>query len=163
MITRSSAVSRILTAVALCLGAAVLAACGVSDTKPVPAPTADKGTAVRARTTYLVDCPDNAMREPKTVVLTCADANQSVENLVWSDWGSDRADATGTVSINLCEPSCAAGKRASYDVKVVASDLVVGKSSATYGKLTVTALGDHPSGTRKVESFKLYTTSPHKH
>lgn len=124
--------------------------------RPSPSSLDAAGLAARAEVTYLVECvEDQLVQRPKTFTLTCADANQFLDRLQWADWGADTARATGVVTVNLCEPSCAQGKEASYPVRVTASGLVEGEASATYRTLTVTATGERPQGTPRVETFDL--------
>jgi hypothetical protein len=47
---------------------------------------------------------------PKSLILTCADANDLAKDLVWSRWGASGADATGVDTWNACVPYCAASK-----------------------------------------------------
>jgi hypothetical protein len=47
---------------------------------------------------------------PESLVLTCADANDVAEDLVWSAWGRTDAMATGVDTWNACVPYCAASK-----------------------------------------------------
>ncbi|MDG3012091.1 hypothetical protein G4X40_18270 [Rhodococcus sp. D2-41] len=51
--------------------------------------------------------------EPAEVMLTCADANDYVDGIVWGLWSADRAVGLGTEHYNQCEPNCAAGTWAS--------------------------------------------------
>ncbi|MCR1785436.1 hypothetical protein KVF89_23060 [Nocardioides carbamazepini] len=155
--------------VLLALGA--FAACGVEDEKPVEAePGAGSGTtsgeqtdravAARAAVTYLLDCVGEPVASPATVTVACADGNQSLTDLAWSDWGADEATATGTMVANDCEPSCAEGTDVTVPVKVAVSDIVEGEASATYGTITVTVQGDVPEGMAATQTYPLQTVDP---
>lgn len=61
--------------------------------------------------------------EPTSVILSCADAGFVAEDLVWADWGSERATASGTASVKTCDPDCATGGREDYPVELVADRL----------------------------------------
>ncbi len=144
-----------------------LAACGVEDTRPVAAhPQADapteSGTTVRSRAgvTYLLDCVGEPVARPASYTVACADGNQSLVDLDWSDWGAQRASATGSVVANDCDPSCAEGSDVRAAVKVVASDLVDGEAAATYGTLTITVTGDLPEGMARRQVISLQTVDP---
>lgn len=149
------------------LAIGTLTACGVEDTAPVaahpPADTpAESGTAVQARAgvTYLLDCIDEPVAEPSSYTVACADGNQSLVDLRWSDWGAQRASATGAVIANDCDPSCAEGSDVRAEVRVVASDLVDGEAAATYGRLTITVTGDLPPGMARRQVIDLRTVDP---
>jgi hypothetical protein len=84
---------------------------------------------------------------PVSVVLTCGDGGFIAEDLVWSGWGGDRAQASGTASVNSCDPDCATGGRDEYPVTLVASNL----RHCGYGK---------PQYTRVTYSFPGATPFP---
>ncbi|NHA00983.1 hypothetical protein G5V59_16770 [Nocardioides sp. W3-2-3] len=115
-----------------------LAACGVEDTTPVAAhprvETSADTAASRAGVTFLLDCVDEPVSKPTSFTVACADGNQSLTDLEWSNWGADEAIATGTVVANNCDPRRAEGTDVKARVRVTASDLVDGEASATYGK-----------------------------
>ena len=50
--------------------------------------------------------------KPELIFLTCADGGLYVEKIKWSAWSNEGAIGIGVFSKNLCEPSCAEGKRA---------------------------------------------------
>ena len=58
--------------------------------------------------TSLYNCNQLAVR-PKTLVLTCADSNRYMRNIIWSTWTPSSARATGTLTWNDCTPSCVSG------------------------------------------------------
>ncbi|HNM97762.1 MAG TPA: hypothetical protein PKK40_07450 [Marmoricola sp.] len=146
---------KVLAIAALC---ALTVGCSNADAKPVSSKADDSQTstvdgdahaaATDGSSVYLVECvEDNIVSQPKSFVLSCADSNQSLSDLTWSDWGADQATATGIVSTNNCEPSCAEGTATEQRVKVVASKLVKGEATATYTELHVTAIdGDKTNG-----------------
>ncbi|MGC8511232.1 MAG: hypothetical protein ACP5PB_10230 [Acidimicrobiales bacterium] len=57
----------------------------------------------------LYDCSSTLSVKPRTLVLSCADANTEITDVSWSNWGQSTAFATGTARWNDCTPSCAAG------------------------------------------------------
>jgi len=80
-------------------------------------------------------------------VLACGDGGFIAEGLAWSDWGSERPTATGTASVNPCDPDCATGGREEYPITLIASEL----RDCTYGK---------PQYTRVTYSFPGATPFP---
>ncbi len=158
-----------LAGVALLLSLGGLTACGVDDPAPVKATpgagsgkssTTDPAVAARAAVTYILDCVGEPVASPASVTVACADGNQSLTDLAWSDWGADEATATGTMVANNCEPSCAEGTDVSVPAKVVVSDIVEGEASATYGKITITVQGKVPAGMESVQTYPLRTVDP---
>lgn len=64
--------------------------------------------------TYLIGkCWDPSQpveQEPTKVMYNC-DGTSMMENMVWSSWGADGADGTGTDNSVECQPNCATGPR----------------------------------------------------
>jgi len=93
-----------------------------------------------------------ASSRPKTLTLTCGDANTALSKLRWSSFGGLSAQARGTFEMNTCSPNCAAGKVVSYPVTVKASDPRTCKGGLrVYNKLTLqfTAMAPSSSGSLK--------------
>jgi len=86
--------------------------------------------------------------KPRTLVLSCADANSQGKDLVWSQWGPTKAAATGVFTWNVCKPNCAASKtwgtsRATYTLSHVAR---TAKYGWLYEELTVHITGKQTGG-----------------
>ena len=62
-------------------------------------------------------------QKPELIVITCADGGSYVEKIKWSTWNRDGATCRGTLSENLCEPSCAEGQREEALVNLRLSNL----------------------------------------
>ncbi len=60
---------------------------------------------------------------PRTLVISCADANSEFSDLRWYAWGDATAYATGVARWNDCTPTCVAGTWKSAPVTVWAWDL----------------------------------------
>ena len=61
--------------------------------------------------------------KPETIMLTCADGGWLVYKIKWRTWGEKGASGSGYFSENLCEPSCAEGKRVEEKVNINLSQL----------------------------------------
>jgi hypothetical protein len=86
--------------------------------------------------------------KPKVLVLSCADANSLATSLVWSQWSTSGARASGTFTWNLCKPYCAASKRwGKSTATYVLSDLVdTTKHGWLFEMLTVRITGKQTGG-----------------
>jgi hypothetical protein len=62
----------------------------------------------------VVNCAGKQQIRPSNFVLTCADANNSLEAVHWLDWAAAQAFGTGSEIVNTCTPDCADGKLAHY-------------------------------------------------
>ena len=68
------------------------------------------------------DC-ETSVYKPESILITCADGGMYVEKIKWSTWSKDGATGAGVFSENLCEPSCAEGKRVEAPVDLRLSNL----------------------------------------
>ncbi len=113
---------RLVTAIASGLAAGGLALGLALSASATPAHQAASIAApyVRSAPPVVFDCPArSAVVEPKTYVLTCADANSYLGKLSWTSWRLGRASAKGVLEENDCTPYCAAGHFHSYPAVVV--------------------------------------------
>lgn len=142
------------------LGLGTLSACGVADAKPVPASQQqDGGGDAAADYTYLLTVTDDPVQEPGSFLVDNSDFVRSLEDLVWSGWGTPEATATGTLVADS-RTETGEGQVVSYPVKVVVSDLVQGEATQTYSRLTVTATGGDRGGYPATEEFALQSVEP---
>jgi hypothetical protein len=61
--------------------------------------------------------------KPELIFFTCADGGLYVEKIKWNTWSNEGATGRGVFSENLCEPSCAEGKRVRAPVNLTLSNL----------------------------------------
>ena len=97
-----------------------------------------------------------ALTRPRTVTLTCGDGTIALEKLSWSSFGGARANASGKISVNSCEPNCAASRPRSYPVRIVASKprSCKGKVSV-YGSVSITFTGAKPKSASSLKRVAL--------
>ncbi|HTT90028.1 MAG TPA: hypothetical protein VMF65_10790 [Acidimicrobiales bacterium] len=118
-------------------------------------PTGQTMTAVPA----VEDCGmGKSQVRPKSLILTCADANDLAKDLVWSKWGPTVAYATGIDTWNECVPYCAASKTW-YTTKAnfTLSKPVHTTKGWLFERLTVHITGQTP---RKVEKLITFSEAP---
>jgi hypothetical protein len=86
--------------------------------------------------------------KPESILITCADGGIYVEKIKWDSWGYTGATGVGVFSENLCEPSCAEGKRVTASVKLTLSNLTEqnGKSYLRTLDITTSDGKDFPWG-----------------
>jgi len=75
-----------------------------------------------AKDIYTYDC-EYLEQRPDQLTKFCADAGVLVYDIKWKSWGYNGAEGTGTYSENLCEPSCAGGKRVEEQVDLYLSGI----------------------------------------
>jgi hypothetical protein len=66
-------------------------------------------------------CTGRAEVRPSTFTIACGDGNSYLTKLKWTAWGTSTAKASGTYTVNNCEPYCAAGKFISSKAAVTLS------------------------------------------
>jgi hypothetical protein len=116
----------------------------------LPAAATSATSAIKITNCY------KASSRPKSLTLTCADANTSLSALRWSSFGGASAMATGTLDLNTCTPNCAAGKVVHYPVAVAASAPRSCKAGLrVYNKLTLRFTGRPPKSASHLERWTL--------
>ncbi len=114
------------------------------------------GTSASATSTIKITDCTSASSRPKTLTLTCADANTVLSGLRWSSFGGVSALATGTLETNTCTPNCASGKFVRYPVAVKASSPRSCKAGVrVYNKITLRFIGRAPSSAGSLKHWTL--------
>jgi hypothetical protein len=96
--------------------------------------------------TYNCELP---VQQPEEIMLTCADGGMIVRDIKWQSWNSEEAIGSGIYSQNMCEPSCAEGKRVEVPVRLRLSELFGYKGRKVLKSLDIKAVGGRelPDGT----------------
>ena len=113
-------------------------------------PTPTKSYAKVAGTwTYNCEIP---VQRPEQIMLTCADGGMIVTDIKWQEWESNRATGSGIYSQNMCEPSCAEGKRVDVPVIVNLSELFDYKGRNVLRTLDIEAVSGRelPNGKARI-------------
>lgn len=106
-------------------------------------------------TIKITNCTSASSR-PKTVTLTCADANTVLTGLRWSSFGGASALAIGTLETNTCTPNCASGKVVRYPVAVKANGTRTCKAGLrVYDKVTLRFTRRAPSSAGSLKHWTL--------
>jgi hypothetical protein len=114
------------------------------------------GTSASATSIIKITNCTSASSRPKTLTLTCADANTVLTGLRWTSFGGANALATGTLQTNTCTPNCASGKFVRYTVAVKANDPRTCKAGVrVYNKVTLRFTGRAPSSAGSLEHWTL--------
>ena len=97
---------------------------------------------------WTYDC-EFPVQRPEQIMLTCADGGMIVTDIKWQTWDAKGATGTGTYSHNMCEPSCAEGKRVDVPVIVNLSELFEYKGRNVLRTLDIEAVSGRelPNGT----------------
>lgn len=111
-------------------------------------------TASAASPMKVTNC-SKAVSKPKSITLTCADANTALNKLSWSSFGGATAKGKGTLVVDLCEPNCASGKNASYPASVVATGSKKCRGVRVYTKLALTFTGSKKPGSSVKRNWTL--------
>ncbi len=112
------------------VGAAVgvaVGSAGSSATKSNATPSAFAGTGAKVLT-----CSGASVVRPRTLVVSCADANTSLQSIHWATWGAGGASGTTTFAINLCTPYCAASPMSYFPHSSVTLSAPVASRAGTY-------------------------------
>jgi hypothetical protein len=104
--------------------------------------------AARPRQFVVLNCANRGVIRPRSFQLACADGNDYLSRLHWQAWGQGYATATGTQTMNDCQPSCAQGKFHSYPIRVIfwGGEAVSGHpGEQRYTMVTLLYTGQEPS------------------
>jgi serine/threonine protein kinase len=85
--------------------------------------------------------------QPKQIT-DSGDGSGYVKDLVWSDWGSAQATATGTQEVNDCNPNCAQGSFTGYPATVTLAGLTAyGTGLEAYSTIVIQSPSDNGTET----------------
>ena len=110
-----------------------------------PTPT---NSYLKAEGVWTYDC-EFPVQRPDQIMLTCADGGMIVTDIKWQTWDAKGAVGTGIYSQNMCEPSCAEGKRVDVPARLKLSELFEYKGRKVLRALDITAVSGRelPNGT----------------
>ena len=142
------------TAILFCAGTALAAIAAPSSA------SASANSRPQAPARVVVDCFYHPQVRPSTFLIACADGNNYLTKLRWSQWGLNSATATGQDVVNDCKPYCAAGRFHSYPAQIRLDRVRQwnGKSrNWQYSRLTVTYPGTRPADTPRSMTYPLWS------
>jgi hypothetical protein len=89
------------------------------------------------------------VQQPEEIMLTCADGGMIVTDIKWQTWNTKEAIGSATYSQNMCEPSCAEGKRVEVPVRLRLSELFEYRGRKVLQNLDIKAVSGRelPNGT----------------
>ena len=119
-----------------------------SEEKLEPAPTK---SYAKLEGIWTYDC-EFPVQRPEQIMLTCADGGMIVTDIKWQSWDATGATGTGTYSQNMCEPSCAEGKRVEVPVRLRLSEFFEYKGRNVLQNLDIKAVGERelPNGNTQI-------------
>lgn len=120
----------------------------LTELTPTPTPTINYK---KIAGTWTYDC-ESPVQKPETIMLTCADGGIYVTNIKWESWKKVEAVGKGTYSQNLCDPTCAEGKRVMVPIKLRLSEVFEYKGRNILKSLDITTVTGKnlPNGSTKV-------------
>jgi hypothetical protein len=121
-----------------------------SDKTVQDKPTPTKSYA-KVEGVWTYDC-EFPVQRPEQIMLTCADGGMLVTEIKWQSWNTEEAIGSGTYSQNMCEPSCAEGKRVEVPVRLKLSELFEYKGRKVLKNLDIKAVSGRelPNGSMEL-------------
>lgn len=106
---------------------------------PMVAASLAAGTlpAAAATHTMVISSCTKATYKPRSYVIACADAGQSIEHATYRDWTRTVAHGAGTWVVNICEPNCAEGHYQRYRVAFTLSRPVTSAGRRVFSRITI--------------------------
>ena len=110
--------ARIRTAiVALCTTAAIATVAAGTAAAATGHPARHHGTTgTAASLPVVINCGMKHQVKPASYVLACGDGGAFITNMRWATWGGQAAFGSGTDSLRVCIPNCAAGKTVTFPI-----------------------------------------------
>jgi hypothetical protein len=128
------------------LVAAMAGAGGTAAVAAGGAPARGGAVAAAAGKVYVRDpLTGRLAQRPRTIAFS----DVTITRLRWSHWGARAATARGRARVNLCDPSCAAGRTASGPIRVTVRHRVRGHGRRVYRCIEGTISGV-PAAARRV-------------
>jgi hypothetical protein len=109
------------------LAAALVSSCGLL----IPAASA----ASAATPVRMSDCGTLKIA-PKSIVISCADANRSISGISWTNWGAATAVGKGILTWNTCTPTCVSGTFRHVSLTFRALRRVTSSTTTYYAELS---------------------------
>jgi hypothetical protein len=98
--------------------------------------------------------------EPKSITLTCGDAQTVLKHLGWDEWNLPKVKGEGQLWVNDCDPNCAAGSIDKFDVKVRLLNPQAytcgGQTVPMYRRAHIRFKDDAPPHSNRYRSFQLF-------
>jgi hypothetical protein len=138
------------------LGAGLIAAAGAASAIVVTAVPAGAASSQ----VVLVNCAGHGKVRPAVYDIGCMPSSEYVSGLKWTSWRSV-AFGSGTLKVNNCTPTCAAGKYISYPILAVlwrAEAWPKHAGGRYFTRLTWIFTGKRPAHARVSQTFKLPAT-----
>ena len=115
---------------------------------PIATASAGSGNDDQIRA-YVSDCVKQVYK-PKTITVFCADAGVVINKIRYKKYNSRTATGTGTATVNLCEPNCAAGNTQNFKVRFKLYRVTQCGDAYQYRRLRVRYVGPKPPGDRVI-------------
>lgn len=127
-----------------------------------PSKTATLTSTSEVQQIFVEDCASAFSQRPSFIYLACADGGMGLSDIIWSNWGSQRANGSGDYFSNNCDPSCADGKFSKIPVVLVLSGVVPDTGNRfVFSKVAVTVSGEGVLfANRKRNTFELTSATP---
>jgi hypothetical protein len=98
--------------------------------------------------------------EPKSITLTCGDAQTVLKHLHWEDWNGPKVKGEGDLWVNNCDPTCYDGSIDRFEVKVRLLNpkpyMCGGQTLTMYRRAHIRFADDAPPHQNSYRSFQLF-------
>ena len=145
----------------LFLGALILLAAGVFFGRyVVPKSTTTSGSSLASLPrVYSFGCAGEAPPtiDPASIPVACADGSAVLTHLTWSSWTVAHASGHGTLALNNCTPTCAAGVFSPYAASVTLTDPVASRTQGKVFAMMTVSADDGKGGAPKVTRVPVYS------
>lgn len=104
----------------------------------------------------IFNCVDEYESQPSNLIITCADANMGVDNIVWKSWNNIEASGEGIFYENNCSPDCASGRIIRQKAEIQLSNIQRDKSGKSVFTEIIVQTKEKQQAGGYMDTYSLY-------
>jgi hypothetical protein len=104
----------------------------------------------------IFNCLDEYESQPSNLIITCADANMGVENIIWKSWNNIEASGEGIFYENNCSPDCASGRIIRQKAEIQLSNIQRDKSGKSVFTEIIVQTKEKQQAGGYMDTYSLY-------
>jgi len=104
----------------------------------------------------IFNCLDEYEGQPSNLIITCADANMGVEDIIWKSWNNIEASGEGIFYENNCSPDCASGRIIRQKAEIQLSNIQRDKSGKSVFTEIIVQTKEKQQAGGYMDTYSLY-------
>lgn len=104
----------------------------------------------------IYNCVDEYEIQPSNLIITCADANMGLENVIWTSWNNVEASGKGIFYENNCSPDCASGRFIRQEAEIQLSSIQRDKTGKSVFTEIIVQTKEKQQAGGYMDTYSLY-------